>query len=51
MEKLFKEFLKEVKKIRIALEKIVATEEAWFEHNVESTDIEISDEDLDKYII
>lgn len=37
--------------IRRALERIAATEEEWIEHNVESTDIEISDEDLDKYII
>ena len=51
MEKLFKEFLKEVKKIRSALERIAATEEVWIEHIDESTDIEISDEDLDKYII
>ena len=51
MEKLFKEFLKEVKKIRRALERIADTDEAWNAHNIESTDIEISDEDLDKYVI
>lgn len=51
MEKLFKEFLKEVKLIRRALERIAATDEAWNEHNIESFDIEITDDDLDKYII
>ena len=51
MEKLFKEFLKEVKLIRRALERIVATDEARNGHNIEWFDIEISDDDLDKYII
>jgi len=51
MEKLFKEFLKEVKKIRQALERIADTDEAWNAHNVESTDIEIPDDDLNKYIL
>lgn len=51
MEKIFKEFLKEVKKIRQALERIADTDEAWNAHNIEALDIEIPDEDLDKYIL
>lgn len=51
MEKLFKEFLKEVKMIRRTLERIADTDEAWNEHNIEALDNEIADDDLDKYIL
>lgn len=51
MEKLFKEFLKGVKMIRRALERIAQTDEAWNAHNIESLDIEIPDDDLNKYIL